>query len=131
MSTLRSLKQSARESAIGRGHDMTSFKRLEDHVYESACKVCYAHVYVNTHLAPNDIDITGLAVACNCPAEGDNKERIINALTRLNWLYGRGDVQDIDTESNVRVLRQSSGYAWLKYHFDGTTVYFLGHQRKV
>jgi hypothetical protein len=59
------------------------------------------------------------------------KERIIKALTRLNWLYGRGEVQTIDTESNVRVLRQLSGYAWLHYRFDGTTVYFLGHQMKL
>jgi hypothetical protein len=67
MSTLRRLKDEARNTATWRGHDMARFRALTPgRSAESRCKKCHRTVHVDTKPAPNGIDIGGEAVALNC-----------------------------------------------------------------
>lgn len=69
MASLRSLKREARESATWRGHKLRPFVTYHDgKVATATCRDCPVSVTVNTHPAPNEIDIGGDAVAINCPA---------------------------------------------------------------
>ena len=74
MSTLRTLKQSARESATWRGHVLTNFKQYSHGTYLAHCKVCTAWVQVLINPAPNQIDIGGPAVALTCPVKGGGND---------------------------------------------------------
>jgi len=67
MTKLQSLKQSARQSATWRGHQLGRFVTLDKRgIAQASCKQCSMSVMVNTHPQPNDIDIAGGAVALNC-----------------------------------------------------------------
>lgn len=75
MTKLRRLKIDAIESSLFRGHNMSRFeltsksKGFEIHGRNevwSYCKDCGARVYVNTRPLPNDIEISGTAVAIGC-----------------------------------------------------------------
>lgn len=78
MTSLRTLKREARESATWRGHSLSRF-----HTYTTAerravahCRNCPASVVVDCYPAPNGIDIGGDAVAVNC--EPDKWRRLDN-----------------------------------------------------
>ncbi len=45
---------------------MQSFKKFGRH-YTSECRKCEGYVQVTEKPLPNDIDISGTAVAMNCP----------------------------------------------------------------
>ena len=72
MRKLRRLKLSALASCEWRGHDMERFitdffgSHEKPHSATSYCRKCKAFVVVNTHPAPNGIDICGDAVAVDC-----------------------------------------------------------------
>jgi len=68
MTTLRTLKNEARESANFRGHELGRFSTYHDgHSATAKCRNCSAYVTVNSKPAPNEIDIAGDAIAGNCP----------------------------------------------------------------
>ena len=65
------LRREARSACAFRGHDMAKFERLDpassDRVRAvSTCRNCGMQVRVLTHPAPNEVDISGEAVALNC-----------------------------------------------------------------
>lgn len=67
MHKIDSLKQEARNTATWRGHTMSHYVTLQrGRQAVSHCLKCGAQVVVNTHPAPNDIDIGGRAVAVGC-----------------------------------------------------------------
>lgn len=71
MRKVERLKSEAREAAHKRGHQLKPFLRdpLKDtsrKVYSTVCLNCEMGVVVNDRPAPNDIDISGEAVALNC-----------------------------------------------------------------
>jgi hypothetical protein len=67
MSTrLTRLMTEAHEAAKFHEHEMTRFKKMSQNNYESKCKNCYMHIWINLNPMPNDCEITGMAVACNC-----------------------------------------------------------------
>ena len=63
---LRKLKISATTTAKFRGHKMSRWKLLREHIQESTCKKCKMTMRVNTAPLPNEVDIGGEAVALNC-----------------------------------------------------------------
>ncbi len=64
---LRKLKASALASTIWRGHHMGRFTQSSHSTeYRAFCTKCGLGVWVNTHPAPNGIDISGEAVAMGC-----------------------------------------------------------------
>ena len=77
MTYAEKLRRSALESAEWRGHKMWRFehyrmtwqgKLLKDrHAGTARCKVCGAYASFDTYPPPNGIDISGDAVALNCP----------------------------------------------------------------
>ena len=62
------LEREALEAAQWRGHSMSGW-RIRDFwgTAFSVCLVCGAEVQVDPNPAPNGIDISGDAVAVNCP----------------------------------------------------------------
>ena len=66
MTKLEQLRKWALESCKFRGHNMTRFASLHSWAKVADCKTCGMSVYVNSKPAPNDIDISGEAVALHC-----------------------------------------------------------------
>lgn len=68
MKKIDKLRKEALESCKFRGHTMERFTHLDTifPVAVSTCKKCNKYVQINTHPAPNDIDIDGTAVALSC-----------------------------------------------------------------
>jgi len=67
MATLKQLKSSARHSAEWRGHNIGKFITLDPYVSaEAVCRKCGKAVYVNSEPMPNEITISGEAVALGC-----------------------------------------------------------------
>lgn len=66
MTILERLRKSALESCSYRGHKMQPFRRKHRHWWVSECKVCGKTVVINDIPAPNEIDVSGEAVALNC-----------------------------------------------------------------
>jgi len=68
------LRLSALRSCRWRGHDMRRFRHRRSHMWsepygylaDSECKRCGMTVHLDTHPAPNGIDIGGEAVALDC-----------------------------------------------------------------
>ena len=65
---LSTLKKRAQSATAWRGH------RMRWHQYDAnqagaTCRTCGATVGIETHPAPNGIDIGGSAVARNCPVQ--------------------------------------------------------------
>ena len=71
------LKREGKGTAKWRGHNLSTFKTITKAgtniiMAEARCKKCNRIVIVNTHPAPNEIDIGGSAVAMNCKSSGNN-----------------------------------------------------------
>lgn len=66
MTHINRLRLEALKACNGRGHKMSRFTRLASHTMESICRRCNRGVCLNTKPAPNEIDISGEAVALNC-----------------------------------------------------------------
>jgi len=74
------LRKSAKASANWRGHKLDQFKhypkryngqKLKGQERAVAiCTVCGAYACYDTNPAPNGIDVSGDAVAINCPRQG-------------------------------------------------------------
>jgi hypothetical protein len=62
---LQLLVNSADRSCHWRGHRM-HYRTVHAHVVVGECMNCHKRVYVTDRPAPNDIDISGEAVALNC-----------------------------------------------------------------
>lgn len=71
MKKIERLRQEALKSCKSRGHRMKPFSRRCRYWWDSECKVCGMGVFVSDNPAPNDIEISGEAVALNC--EGKNE----------------------------------------------------------
>jgi hypothetical protein len=69
MTTFDRLSREARAAARWRGHDLTHFRPIDTHHWRAQCRNCPADVDVNLHPLPNEIDISGEAVALNCPVD--------------------------------------------------------------
>lgn len=67
MRSLRRLKKHAVEVAALRGHRMQRFNNYDTEHAEAVCAACGAEVFVNARPLPNEIDISGEAVAVGCP----------------------------------------------------------------
>lgn len=70
------LKGEAKRGCEWRGHRMGNFRgggrrNTWDHCFTARCKDCGKHVYVELTPAPNSIDISGEAIALNCPDNSD------------------------------------------------------------
>ena len=63
---MATLQKEALASCSMRGHSMGEFENYNPKVSYSECKVCGKWVQVETHPAPNSIEIGGPAVALNC-----------------------------------------------------------------
>jgi hypothetical protein len=64
---LRRLKAEANAALLWRGHAPARWvSSSRDGRAEYVCPVCAASAHVNTKPLPNDIDISGKAVALNC-----------------------------------------------------------------
>lgn len=98
------LKQIARNASITRGHTLTKFERGEFYRenWHATCKVCDAYVSVKPKPAPNEIDISGEAVAVNCMPKSDAEYRTIvnnhglpdppkGNITDMRWQAGRNE----------------------------------------
>ena len=66
MTKLERLRKSALESCEFRGHNMKPFSRKYRHWWYSECKICGKEVRIVDDPQPNDIDISGEAVALGC-----------------------------------------------------------------
>lgn len=73
MRLLDRLRKEGLDAAKFRGHTMSTFKRYTDEQAQATCIVCNAIVTVNAHPAPNDIEVSGNAVALTCPAEPESQ----------------------------------------------------------
>lgn len=62
------LKRRARYIALWRGHDMSRFQRVvtERREYDAKCVRCGMETRVCAWPMPNDIEVSGEAVALNC-----------------------------------------------------------------
>ena len=70
MASIRTLKKQAVDTCKARGHKMGRFVTLDKRgIAQAVCKFCGMSVMVDTHPAPNSIDIAGNAVALNCSPE--------------------------------------------------------------
>lgn len=76
MKKIEKLRREALESCKLRGHKMKSFSRKYRHWWYSECKDCGMTVFINDNPVPNDIEISGEAVALNC---GDIKYEIVES----------------------------------------------------
>jgi len=81
MTKVQRLIKEAKESCTFRGHQMKPFSHKYKKWSSSECKVCGMGCNVNTDPAPNEIDISGEAVALHCVAdvesEADQMESIV------------------------------------------------------
>lgn len=60
------------------------------------------------------------------------KAEIVDALTRLNWNYGRGDVVSVNVKRGVFVRKPFQCRPETRtFRVKGRTVYALGHQLSV
>lgn len=66
MRRIERLKLEARRSAQHRGHNMSRFMRMHDKTSVSYCNKCGMTMYVQSYCFPNEIDVSGQAVALNC-----------------------------------------------------------------
>jgi len=66
MATLGQLQRSALVSCENRKHYMSHFTSLTDHSAIATCFNCGMEVYVTAKPRPNEIDVSGEAVALNC-----------------------------------------------------------------
>jgi len=71
MTKFKRLKSEARETATLRGHDLYPFKTAlalaKGWIAIAHCKKCDFIAVVNTHPAPNGVEISGGCVAVTCP----------------------------------------------------------------
>ena len=66
---LKNLKRSAKKSCNFRFHKMNNFYQLlNSNIYRANCKCCDMSVAVILDPFPNECEISGDAVACNCPS---------------------------------------------------------------
>lgn len=70
MSSPQVLRNDARRGATWRGHVMTRFRAYATGRWESYCRECGMEVNVKTRPAPNEVNISGEAVALNCEGKG-------------------------------------------------------------
>jgi len=77
MTKMERLRKEALESCNSRGHTMKPFSRKYRNVWTSECKLCDKGVYVCGNPAPNEIDISGEAVALHCEDSSGTAERPI------------------------------------------------------
>lgn len=61
------LKLSADDAATYRGHVLGTWHDYESSRSMATCQKCECAVWVDAHPAPNGIDVSGSAVAINCP----------------------------------------------------------------
>ncbi|KKN55877.1 hypothetical protein LCGC14_0577680 [marine sediment metagenome] len=66
MRTLERLRKEALETCRFRGHKMNQFNRKYRHWWSSECKTCKKRVHLNDEPYPNEINISGEAVALHC-----------------------------------------------------------------
>jgi hypothetical protein len=69
MTRIERLRHEALESCRFRGHNMTRFNQADfyrDTIRYAHCKVCGMQVVINSRPAPNEINISGRAVALHC-----------------------------------------------------------------
>lgn len=64
--SLLTLKREAGRAARHRGHDLRDWQTFDPRTARATCRHCPAWVQVETHPAPNSIDIGGPAVAGGC-----------------------------------------------------------------
>lgn len=69
MKTLQDLMTEAKESCEWRAHIMGTWDVLSSSRATVRCLLCDMEVFVCTDPAPNEIDISGEAVALNCKGE--------------------------------------------------------------
>ncbi|KKL90670.1 hypothetical protein LCGC14_1902370 [marine sediment metagenome] len=74
MTTLTKLTQEAKETCKQRGHKMGPFQRFTESRNSAICRACGMHVVANIRPAPSEIDISGEAVALDCPAKETQHE---------------------------------------------------------
>lgn len=69
MRKIDALIKEAREAAEWRGHNLYRFKHHNGYrvIASTECKDCGYYVGVNARPLPNEIEISGSAVALNCP----------------------------------------------------------------
>ncbi len=61
------LSKEAHAAARFRKHKMTRFKKTNNkNIRESECNICGYHMWINSNPMPNEIRISGKAVALNC-----------------------------------------------------------------
>lgn len=66
---IETLKRDALQSCVSRGHTMGLWHKHDfyrDTITYAHCEYCAMQVVVNVHPAPNDINISGMAVALTC-----------------------------------------------------------------
>ena len=68
------------------------------------------------------------------------EENIRKALDRLNWLYGRGDVESFELDEHtgrgtvkigIPTAAVGKYYYSRRFHLNNSTVYYAGHQQKI
>lgn len=71
MRRIERLRREALESCGYRGHAMGLFKTHDywKKIRYAHCLICDMQVMINSNPAPNEIDICGMAVACDCGEE--------------------------------------------------------------
>lgn len=99
------LRKEALQSCKARGHVMGRFihtkAKCNTHTFHyfayAECKECKASVHLETHPAPNSIDIGGAAVAVNCPAG-------------FKAVYGRDPIPGVDFDPNDSLCQDDYEY---------------------
>jgi len=66
MRKIERLKLEAKRGAEWRGHTMSRFTRMHHKTSVSRCNKCGMTLYVQDYCLPNEIDVSGQAVALNC-----------------------------------------------------------------
>lgn len=56
-------------------------------------------------------------------------ETLTEVITRLNWLYGRGDVVHVGVYSRKVKIKKQFGYETVPYRVKNRTVFFRGHRQ--
>ncbi len=57
---------------------------------------------------------------------------LFETIQRLNWLYGKGDLEQIDVVHRTAYAKCTSCESHsFRYSFDGRTVKALGHQSRI
>jgi hypothetical protein len=91
MERVDQLIEQAKESAEWRGHDLSDFTKLGEGRYIAGCKNCNATALVidDRVLAPNEINISGRAVAVTCDKEDEAVGELLRVLRKH---FGKGEV---------------------------------------